>query len=587
MAEVEMPQLGETVTEGTITQWFKKVGDVVAEDEPLFEVSTDKVDSEVPSPVSGTVTEILIAEGETVDVGTVLARVGGSSAPDRAAEPTEATEPAVTEPAEPTEAVEPAAASTPTAVPEPDGLDRYDVVVIGGGPGGYATALYGAAAGLNIALIEKGKLGGTCLNVGCIPAKELLETAHVYRTVRTASEFGVITDEPTINWSTTLERKQGVVDKLVGGLGQLLKGRKVTVLDGHGRLHANHRVTVSGGASGDVELVGDSVVLAPGSVVRTIPGFEIDGTTILTSDEFLSIPDLPTTAAVIGGGAIGCEFASTMADMGTEVTVLEALPKILPGCDKDITRVVEKSFKKRSIAVKAGVSVKGHSPREGGGTTVSYGDGEKLDVDIVVVSVGRKPNTDDLGLDGTAVSLDERGFIQIDDACRTAERGVYAVGDCNPSPALAHVAFAEGILVVKDILGEPVVPVDYGGVPWCIYCHPEVAFAGHSEESAKAAGYDVAVSKHRFTGNGRAMIVGETDGMVKIIAEVDSDGKAGRILGVHMVGPWVTEQLGQGYLAVNWEATVDEVAHFIQPHPTMSELFGESVLAMTGRGLHG
>ncbi len=591
MADVEMPQLGETVTEGTITQWFKQVGDTVAEDEPLFEVSTDKVDSEVPSPVSGTLSEILVAEGDTVDVGTVLARIGDAAAPTPPSAPTpetaETTAPAAA-PAASEAAPAPADADEPSATPaEPDRANHYDIVVIGGGPGGYSTALYGAAAGLNIALIEKGKLGGTCLNVGCIPAKELLETAHVYRTVRKAAEFGVMTDEPTIDWSTTLDRKQSVVDKLVGGLGQLLAGRKVTVLDGHGRLHADHRVTVSGGTSGEMELVGDSVVLAPGSVVRTIPGFDIDGTTVLTSDEFLSMPELPSTAAVIGGGAIGCEFASTMADMGTDVTILEALPKILPGCDEDITKVVERSFKKRKITVKAGVAVTGHRPRKKGGTTVSYGDGETLDVDIVVVSVGRRPNTADLGLDGTKVSLDERGFIEIDDACRTAERGVYAVGDCNPSPALAHVAFAEGILVVKDVLGEPVVPVDYGKVPWCIYCHPEVAFAGHSEASAKEAGHEVVVSKHRFAGNGRAMIVGDTEGMVKIIAEAGPGGKAERILGVHMVGPWVTEQLGQGYLAVNWEATVDEVAHFIQPHPTMSELFGESVLALTGRGLHG
>ena len=465
-------------------------------------------------------------------------------------------------------------------------MTAHDVVVIGGGPGGYATALYGAAAGLDVGLIEKHKMGGTCLNVGCIPAKELLETAHVYRTVKHAAEFGIVADPPVIDWSTTLERKQGVVDKLVGGLGQLLKSRKVTVYDGHGRLHAGRKVTVSGGTSGAVELTADAIVIAAGSVVRTIPGFDIDGEIVMTSDEFLSIPTLPKRAAVIGGGAIGCEFASTLADLGTDVTILEALPKILPGLDADITRVVEQSFKKRNITVKAGVAVNGHKPN-GSGTTVQFGEGEELEVDVVVVSVGRRANTDDLGLDGTAVKVSDRGFVEVDEFCRTGEDGVWAVGDCIATPALAHVAFAEGILVVKDILGEQAVPVDYGKVPWCIYCQPEVAFAGHTEASAKEAGFDVAVSKHRFTGNGRAMIVGETDGMVKIIAEKDADGKAGRILGVHMAGPWVTEQLGQGYLAVNWEATVDEVAQFIQPHPTMSELFGESVLAMTGRGLHG
>jgi len=218
---------------------------------------------------------------------------------------------------------------------------------------------------------------------------------------------------------------------------------------------------------------------------------------------------------------------------------------------------------------------------------VFFGDGESIDVEAVIVSVGRRPFADLLGLDGTAVGLDERGFIVVDDWCRTAEPGVWAVGDIIATPALAHVAFAEGMLAIRDILGEEPAPLSHHGTPWCIYCHPEVAFAGYTEQGAVDAGYDVVTSQHHFIGNGRAKIVGETDGIVKVIAERRPDGSAGTILGVHMVGPWVTEQLGQGYLAVNWEATVDEVAAFIQPHPTMSELFGETVLSLTGRGLHG
>jgi dihydrolipoamide dehydrogenase len=221
---------------------------------------------------------------------------------------------------------------------------------------------------------------------------------------------------------------------------------------------------------------------------------------------------------------------------------------------------------------------------------VQFGDGESIEVDLVVVSVGRRPYTESLGLDGAnaAVKTTEKGFIEVDECCRTGEPGIYAIGDVIATPQLAHVGFAEGIVAIKDILGEDPVPVDYGKVPWCIYCQPEVAFAGHSEESAKEAGFDIVTSKHRFSGNGRALIVGESEGLVKIIAEKDAKtGNGGRILGVHMAGPWVTEQLGQGYLAVNWEATVEEVGHFIQPHPTMSELFGESVLALTGRSLHG
>lgn len=464
---------------------------------------------------------------------------------------------------------------------------HFDVVIIGGGPGGYAAALYGASADLNIAIIEKNKLGGTCLNVGCIPAKELLETAAVKRTIDHADVFGIKAETTGIDWSVTLERKQKVIDQLVGGVTGLLKNRKVTIFDGTGTLNRDHQtVAIAGGSSGDVEISGDAVILAAGSVPRTIPGFPIDANRIVTSDELLSIPDLPASAIVIGGGAIGCEFASMMSDMGSKVTIIEAAPSILVNCDIDVVKTVERSFKKRGIDVHAGVMVTGQQTSDDG-VTVSFGDDDQVTAETVVISIGRRPYSETLGLDGTDVAVDERGFIEVDAFCRTSVPGVYAVGDVINTAQLAHVGFAEGMLAITDILGEDGIPVAYDKVPWCIYCHPEVAFAGLTEAQAKDAGYEVMVSKHRFTGNGRAMIVNETEGMVKIIAEKRPDGTAGTILGVHMVGPWVTEQLGQGYLAVNWEATVDEVAQFVQPHPTMSELFGESVLAMTGRSLHG
>ena len=464
---------------------------------------------------------------------------------------------------------------------------HHDVIVIGGGPGGYAAALYGAGIGLDIGIIENNILGGTCLNVGCIPAKELLETAHVFRTVSHAADFGVNSSAPTIDWPVTLQRKQQIIDQLVKGVGGLLKQRKVTVYDGAGSLGPDRTVTVTGADGASTTIVGKAVIIAAGSTTRSIPGFEVDGSIVMTSDEVLSMPDLPSSAVVVGGGAIGCEFASMMGDLGVEVTILEAMPQILTGCDPDAAKVVERSFKKRGITTRTGVGVTGHAPRDGGGTTVHFGDGESIDVDTVIVSVGRRPFADLLGLDGTAVGVDERGFVQVDERCRTAEAGVWAVGDIIATPALAHVAFAEGMLAIRDILGEEPAPLDHHGTPWCIYCHPEVAFAGYTEQGAIDAGFDVVTSKHHFVGNGRAKIVGDTEGLVKVIAEKRPDGSGGRILGVHMVGPWVTEQLGQGYLAVNWEATVDEVAAFIQPHPTMSELFGETVLSLTGRGLHG
>jgi dihydrolipoamide dehydrogenase len=465
--------------------------------------------------------------------------------------------------------------------------EQFDVVIIGGGPGGYAAALYGASAGLQVAMIERDKVGGTCLNRGCIPAKELLETAAVFRHVAGAAQFGVHAGEPSVDFAASMARKTQIVDGLVKGLTGVLKARKVTTFAGTGTFEGEGRVTVTAGDGSTTELVGDSVILASGSVPRTIPGFDVDGRFVLTSDELTQdMDDLPRTAAVIGGGAIGCEFASMMSDLGVEVTILEGLPKILPGCDGDVANVVLRSFKKRGIEVRTGVRVTGHTPGDDT-TTVHIEGGDDLEVERVVISVGRRPLSDSLGLDGTGVEVDDRGFVKVDASCRTTVAGVWAVGDLIATPQLAHVGFIEGINAIKDILGEGPVPVEYDKVPWCIYCHPEVSFAGHSEESAKEAGHEVVVSKHQFRGNGRALIVGEPEGLVKVIAAKGPDGRAGQILGVHMVGPWVTEQLGQAYLAVNWEATVDEVAELIQPHPTLSEVFGETVLSLTGRSLHG
>lgn len=461
---------------------------------------------------------------------------------------------------------------------------HFDVVIIGGGPAGYAAALHGGLAGLRIAIVERDKVGGTCLHRGCIPAKEFLETATVYRTVAGAKEFGIVTEAPMLDFAQSQARKQKVVEQLWKGLQGLMKKRKVTTFAGTATLGAEHLVRVDDGT----ELTGTHVILASGSVPRTIPGFEVDGRLVLTSDEILDLDRLPSSAVVIGGGAIGCEFASMLSDLGSQVTVLEALPKILPGCDKDVTEVVLRSFKRRGIDVRTGVKVSGHKPSDdGAATTVAFGEGESITVEAVVVSVGRRPLSENLGLDGTKVELDERGFVKVDEYMRTGEEGVYAAGDVVATPALAHVGFAEGVLAIDQILGDRAVfPIDYAKVPWCIYCHPEVAFAGLSEEAAKEAGYDVVAKKDPFGGNGRALIVGEPEGMVKVICERLPDGTGGRILGVHMVGPWVTEQLGQGYLAVNWEATSREVGHYIQPHPTLSETFGETVLALTGRGLH-
>jgi dihydrolipoamide dehydrogenase len=459
--------------------------------------------------------------------------------------------------------------------------DHYDVVVLGGGPGGYAAALYGASAGLSIAMVEESRVGGTCLHRGCIPAKELLQTAEVLRTVRTAKEFGVDAGQPTLDLTTSLARKQQVVDRLTKGLEGLLKGRKVTVVPGTGTVvdAAARRVRVDDGT----ELTGDALILATGSAPRSIPGFDFDGERILSSDHVLTMDTVPGRVAIIGGGAIGCEFASYLGDVGSEVTVLEALPSILPGVDPQVAEVVARSFKKRRITVETGVTITGVDRGEVLTVHAQRGDEEgDLEVDVVVVSVGRRPRSAGIGLEDSGVGIDARGFVEVDEHLRTAVEGVYAVGDLVATPALAHVGFAEAIVAIRTILGEDVAPVDYDRVPWGIYCHPEVAFSGLTEQAARDRGHDVETSVHRFVGNGRALIIGEPDGMVKIVAERD-----GPILGVHIAGPWATELIGEGYLAVNWEATADDLGALIHPHPTLGELFGESALALTGRSLHG
>jgi dihydrolipoamide dehydrogenase len=464
-------------------------------------------------------------------------------------------------------------------------VQQFDVVIIGGGPAGYGAALYGASAGLNIALVERDKVGGTCLHRGCIPAKEFLETAHVRRTLEHSASFGITAKGVEVDFAVSQKRKQDVVDLMFKGLSGLLKGRKVTTFDGTARLEAGLQVSVIDGADAGVLIQAKNVILASGSVPRTLDSVPVDGKNIVTSDEFLNLSSLPKSAAVIGGGAIGCEFASMLSDMGASVTILEGLPSILAGCDVEVANVVARSFKKRGIEMILDAKIKGSNVTKKG-VTLELEGAEDLNVEMVVVSIGRRPRLEGLLGEGTGVEISERGYVVADGLMKTTAPNVYAIGDIVATPQLAHVGFAEAIVAIKAIMGEAAVPVDYDRVPWAIYTNPEVAFVGLTEAAAKAKGYDVIVKKDPFAGNGRAQIIGESEGVVKIIAEKRADGTAGQILGVHMAGPWVTEQLGAGYYAVNWEATAEEAAALIQPHPSLSETFGETLLALAGRGLH-
>jgi dihydrolipoamide dehydrogenase len=457
--------------------------------------------------------------------------------------------------------------------------EDHDLVVIGGGSAGYAAALYGAAAGLDVALLEEDRVGGTCLHRGCIPAKELLQTAEVLRTIQRAPDFGVEAGLPTLDLGRAQARKQEVVDRLTKGVETLLRGRNVTVVGSRGEVvdAAAHRVRAADGT----ELAGRNLLIATGSFPNALPGLDFDGVRILSSDHVLALTELPPRVAIIGGGVIGVEFASMLVDMGSEVTVIEALPRILAATDRDVGNVLARSFRKRGVNVHTDARVTGiEGSRE---LTVSWdaGAGEQsVTVDKVIVSVGRGPRSQGVGLEGV-VDIDDRGFVVVDEQMRTNVDGVFASGDVVATPQLAHIGFAESIVVVKTILGEPVTPIDYGKVPWVVYCQPEVAWCGLTEEQARAQGHDVVVSTHRFGGDARAVILGETDGLVKLVCDGD-----GLVLGAHFVGPWATELLAEGYLSVNWEANAADIAALVHPHPTLSEVFGEAALALTGRPLH-
>ncbi len=452
-------------------------------------------------------------------------------------------------------------------------MPEFDVVILGGGSGGYACALRSAQLGLSVALIEADKVGGTCLHRGCIPTKALLHSAEIADGAREGSRFGVKSSFDGIDMAGVNSYKDGVVSRLHKGLQGLVKSRSITYVEGHGTLTSKNTIDVNG-----EKYTGKNIVLATGSYARTLPGIEIDGVQVITSDHGTRLDYVPKSVIVLGGGVIGCEFASVWKSFGSEVTIIEGLPRLIALEDESSSKQLERAFRKRGIKFELGVFFKSLTKNKKG-VTVTLEDGKEFTADLLMVSVGRGPVSANLGYEAAGITMD-RGYVLVDDKCRTNVPGIWAVGDLIPTLQLAHVGFAEGMLVAEEIAGLNPCAINYDGIPRVTYSDPEVASVGLTTAEAKKRGHDIIELSYDLAGNGKAQIL-NTSGSIKLIAE-----KNGPILGVHMVGARVGELLAEAELIFNWEARADDVASLIHAHPTLSEAMGEAHMALAGKPLH-
>lgn len=452
-------------------------------------------------------------------------------------------------------------------------MAQFDLVILGGGSGGYACALRAAQLGKNVALIESGKLGGTCLHRGCIPTKALLHSGEIADSAREASTFGVNAQFLSMDMVAVNAYKDGVISKLHKGLQGLVKSRNITFVEGHGRLVSKDTVEVNG-----ERYTGTNVVLATGSYAKSLPGLEIDGVRVMTSDHATNLSYVPKSVIVLGGGVIGCEFASVWKSFGAEVTIIEGLPHLVALEDESSSKQLERAYRKRGINFELGVRFKSHTVTADG-VTVELEDGKTFTADVLLVAVGRGPVSANLGYEEQGITMD-RGYLLVDDKCRTNVPGIWAVGDLIPTLQLAHVGFGEGILVAEEICGLNPRPINYDGVPRVTYSEPEVASVGLTTAQAKERGHDVVELNYDLAGNGKAQIL-RTAGSIKLVSQ-----KGGPVLGIHMVGARVGELLAEAQLIFNWEATADDVAPLIHAHPTLSEAMGEAHMALAGKPLH-
>ena len=463
--------------------------------------------------------------------------------------------------------------------------DILDVVIIGSGPGGYVAAIRAGQLGLKTAIVERDKrLGGTCLHRGCIPTKALLWTAELFSHIQQAAEFGIDLKSPTINWPAAMEHKGKVVNSGANGIDYLMKKNKVQVVKGHGRITGKGKVEVTLNEGGGKQVLETkNIVIATGSIPKSLPNVPVDHKLVYNSDSILEIKEIPKSVLVLGAGAVGCEFASIFAHVGSEVGILEFLPHLLPIEDEDASKELERQFRRRKIAYELSAKVQKVEPGgKGVKVTMDTPSGSKtLDAAILLSAVGRSPVTEGLGLETTSIKLD-KGFIPVDDFMRTTEPHVYAIGDVIPGPMLAHMASAEGILAVEHIAGKEVHPINYDLTPSATYCYPEVASVGLTEKRAKERGYEVKTGTFPFSAILKAKISDEGIGMIKVV----SDKKYDEVLGVHMVGPHATELLAEACVALRMEITTEELGRTIHAHPTLSEIVKEGAEAALGTPIH-
>jgi dihydrolipoamide dehydrogenase len=465
----------------------------------------------------------------------------------------------------------------------------YDVVVVGAGPGGYVAAIRASQLGLRAAIVERQYMGGVCLNVGCIPTKAMLHSAELLDEAHEAKRFGVIIKDVSVDWDGVIKNKDTVVKQMTQGVSFLMKKNKVDVHNGSARLVDRGRLQVTGADGKATEIAAKNVVLATGARPREIPqiGAVFDGDRILNSYQALSLKALPKSILIIGASAIGCEFASMFRSFGADVTLVEALPRIVPAEDEEISAELTRAFQRRGIKVMAGAkltSIKAEGDHVTASITDAEGKEQTIKAERALMGIGIAPNSKDLGLEDRGVETDQRGFIKVDPLMRTTVEGVYAIGDCALStPWLAHKASAEGILAAEAIAGHNPHPIDYGKIPGCTYCSPEIGSVGLTEARAREQGYDVKVGKFPLSANGKATILGARNGFVKIVAEKKYD----EVLGVHMIGPRVTELIAEGGLALSHEATAESMMRTIHAHPTLYEAIGEAAhAAAEGAAIH-